>query len=65
MRGEETRYSIGMFSFKNGRIEVPQEFVDDANPLRYKPFHHYDFLTYDKANASHKTISRIKDYCGL
>ncbi|KAA0058792.1 putative 2-oxoglutarate-dependent dioxygenase AOP1 isoform X1 [Cucumis melo var. makuwa] len=65
MRGEETRYSIGMFSFKNGTIEVPQGFVDDANPLRYKPFNHYDFLTYDKANASHNTISRIKDYCGL
>lgn len=65
MRGEETRYSIGMFSFKRGTIDVPQELVDDANPLRYKPFNHYDFLTYDKANSSHKTISRIKDYCGL
>ncbi|XP_038898684.1 probable 2-oxoglutarate-dependent dioxygenase AOP1 [Benincasa hispida] len=65
MRGEETRYSIGMFSFKNGTIAVPEELVDDANPLRYKPFNHYDFLTYDKAKASHQNVSRIKDYCGI
>ncbi|XP_022953943.1 probable 2-oxoglutarate-dependent dioxygenase AOP1 [Cucurbita moschata] len=65
MKAEETRYSAGMFSFKNGTISVPEELVDDANPLRYKPFNHYDFLTHDKAKGSKKFLYRIRDYCSI
>ncbi|KAG6575570.1 putative 2-oxoglutarate-dependent dioxygenase AOP1.2, partial [Cucurbita argyrosperma subsp. sororia] len=65
MKAEETRYSAGMFSFKNGTISVPEELVDDANPLRYKPFNHYDFLTHDIAKGSKKFLYRIRDYCSI
>ncbi|GKV35775.1 hypothetical protein SLEP1_g43995 [Rubroshorea leprosula] len=35
MRGNVDRYSLGLFAFNDGIIEVPKELVDEEHPLRY------------------------------
>ena len=45
--GSEERYSLGLFTFiKNVEIQVPEELVDDHNPLQFKPFHHYEYFDF-------------------
>ncbi|KAH7527952.1 hypothetical protein FEM48_Zijuj05G0020600 [Ziziphus jujuba var. spinosa] len=38
--GNGERYSMGLFTFNNGVIQVPDEMVDDEHPLLYNPFDH-------------------------
>ncbi|KAK8493528.1 hypothetical protein V6N13_029569 [Hibiscus sabdariffa] len=46
MKGNKTRYSIGLFAIARGgyRVKVPEELVDDQNALRFKPFDYEEFL---------------------
>ncbi|KAG6426085.1 hypothetical protein SASPL_110299 [Salvia splendens] len=63
-RGFKDRYSFGVFGFVHGLVEVPQELVDDQNPLRFKPFNSIDFLQYCKDGGP--TIDHaIYSYCGI
>ncbi|KAK7267134.1 hypothetical protein RIF29_19798 [Crotalaria pallida] len=58
MNGNETRYSLGLFAFFRGTLQVPEELVDEDHPMQYKPFDHLALLNY--------TYSvHIKDYCGV
>ncbi|XP_052183086.1 deoxypodophyllotoxin synthase-like [Diospyros lotus] len=59
-----TKYSIGLFAFANGIVEVPQELVDDERPLRFKPFDHYSFLHYCLDEGRNLT-NAINTYCGV
>ncbi|OIV90453.1 hypothetical protein TanjilG_01931 [Lupinus angustifolius] len=58
MNGNETRYSLGLFAFYKGILEVPEELIDDEHPLKYKPFDHLALL-----NLTYS--AHIKAYCGV
>ncbi|CAN1278258.1 Probable 2-oxoglutarate-dependent dioxygenase AOP1.2 [Linum perenne] len=68
--GKEDRYSLGLFSFvsKGIKIEPPKEFVDEANPPKYKPFDHFEYLEAALKNIITMKLPvpllQIKDYCG-
>ncbi|KAM6602193.1 hypothetical protein CsatA_021802 [Cannabis sativa] len=76
MKNKE-RYSIALFTFINGVVDVPKEFVDDEHPLRYKPFDHFEFNRYyhhidspdhpqQPNNSLNPLIRRtIKTFCGI
>ncbi|XP_057772753.1 probable 2-oxoglutarate-dependent dioxygenase AOP1 [Salvia miltiorrhiza] len=63
-RGFKERYCLGVFGFVGGMVQVPQELVDDQNPLKFKPFDNIDFIQYCKDGGS--TIDHaIQSYCGI
>ncbi|KAK9068160.1 hypothetical protein SSX86_012271 [Deinandra increscens subsp. villosa] len=65
MNGHEDRYSIALFSFKKGVIEIPEELVDEEHPPRFKPFDHFKFLDlYAKSDPRYLDERAIKVYCG-
>ncbi|XP_050384738.1 probable 2-oxoglutarate-dependent dioxygenase AOP1 [Argentina anserina] len=65
MKEKKTRYSMGLFAFNNGILQVPEELVDEKHPLMYKPFDHMGFLLYNKTPEGMKSKCPIKDYCGV
>ncbi|MED6110958.1 hypothetical protein PIB30_047892 [Stylosanthes scabra] len=54
----ETRYSLGLFSFYKGILQVPDKLIDEEHPLKYKPFDHLALLNFGYS-------VNIKDYCGI
>ncbi|KAJ0007585.1 hypothetical protein Pint_29951 [Pistacia integerrima] len=65
MKGEVDRYSLALFSFGNGIVEVPEELVDDKHPLQYKPFEHLGLLRFFRTDEGYKAKCPIKAYCGV
>ncbi|XP_041018207.1 probable 2-oxoglutarate-dependent dioxygenase AOP1 [Juglans microcarpa x Juglans regia] len=65
MNENEARYSLALFSFSDGIIEVPKELVDDEHPLQYKPFNHRGLVDFFSKNTTHKDKFPIKSYCGV
>ncbi|GFP95368.1 probable 2-oxoglutarate-dependent dioxygenase aop1 [Phtheirospermum japonicum] len=63
-RGTKEKYSIGIFSFVRGVLQVPQELVDDQNPLKFKSFSNLEFLEYCKEGGA-KMKEAIQTYCGI
>ncbi|EYU24677.1 hypothetical protein MIMGU_mgv1a010266mg [Erythranthe guttata] len=61
----EIRYSVGFFSFIGGILQVPEELVDNKNPLKFKPFNNLEFLEYCKNGGGPTTESAIITYCGI
>lgn len=63
MSGTKPRYSIALFSYHNGTIEIPDELVDEQHPLKFNSFDHYGLLNhYHKAPTTGPTA---KAYCGV
>ncbi|EEF44854.1 probable 2-oxoglutarate-dependent dioxygenase AOP1 [Ricinus communis] len=60
MNGKVDRYSMGLFTFNNGNLQVPEELVNEDHPLTYKPFNHIEFLHFYQNN--HRPI---RFYCGI
>ena len=60
-----SRYSIGLFSFVNGMIHVPEELIDDEYPLQYKPFDHFKFLHFYFMEGGAESACPIKAFCGV
>lgn len=58
MNGNETRYSLGLFAFYRGNLQVPEELIDEEHPLQYKPFDHLALLNFSYS-------ANIKAYCGI
>ncbi|PPR86813.1 hypothetical protein GOBAR_AA33882 [Gossypium barbadense] len=73
MKGNDDRYSLGLFTRpREGYvIKVPNELVDDNNPILFKPHDHEEFLkifSSEMAKADFKSgvvISRLKAYCSV
>ncbi|XP_058749897.1 probable 2-oxoglutarate-dependent dioxygenase AOP1 [Vicia villosa] len=66
MNAKKTRYSTGLFSFGGKMMEIPEEFVNEEHPLRYKPtFDHYDYLRFYEKEKINETSSRIEAYFGI
>ncbi|XP_009339601.1 probable 2-oxoglutarate-dependent dioxygenase AOP1 [Pyrus x bretschneideri] len=65
MKENKTRYSLGLFSFKSGIIQVPEELIDEKHPLLYKPFDHFSFLDFGRTPEARNLLRTIKAYCGV
>ncbi|KAL9460383.1 hypothetical protein AB3S75_003567 [Citrus x aurantiifolia] len=61
----QTRYSLGLFSFSSGVVDIPKELGDETQPLKYKPFDHFGFLHFNQSEEGKKSASSIKAYCGI
>ncbi|RVW28960.1 putative 2-oxoglutarate-dependent dioxygenase AOP1.2 [Vitis vinifera] len=65
MNGNKARYSIGLFAYHRGIIEIPEELADEEHPLQFKPFNHYGLLHFYFTNKAGQTESTAKAYCGV
>lgn len=66
MKFKETRYSLGLFSFIKGIIQVPEELIDEEeHPLKYKPFDHVGMLHFFATAEGRYHQRTLKAYCGL
>ncbi|MBA0809712.1 hypothetical protein Gohar_025341 [Gossypium harknessii] len=73
MKGNEDRYSLGLFTRPRGGyvIKVPNELVDDNNPILFKPHDHEEFLKFYYSEITQAAvkpggyISRLKAYCSV
>lgn len=65
MKGKEVRYSLGLFSYKRGVIQIPEELVDNEHPLRFKPFNHLEFVRLTRTAEGRKADCLLKSYCGV
>ncbi|WCJ40644.1 2-oxoglutarate (2OG) and Fe(II)-dependent oxygenase superfamily protein [Euphorbia peplus] len=66
VENEEVRYTIGLFSFLEGSIEVPRELIDEEHQLQYKPFEHQAFLDFFMStHGLNKDSHIIKSFCGI
>ncbi|GJY65248.1 probable 2-oxoglutarate-dependent dioxygenase AOP1 [Tanacetum coccineum] len=65
MNGKESRYSIAQFSFLEGIIETPKEFVDEEHPLLFKPFDHLKYLDFYNKEENRRLECAIRTYCGV
>ncbi|CAA0839117.1 2-oxoglutarate (2OG) and Fe(II)-dependent oxygenase superfamily protein [Striga hermonthica] len=63
-RGAKEKYSIGIFSFVGGTLQVPDELVDEENPLRFRAFSNLEFLNYCKEGGA-TMKGAIQAYCGI
>ncbi|MFQ6666418.1 hypothetical protein Gotur_032770 [Gossypium turneri] len=65
MSGNIDRYSLGLFAFNNGTIQVPEELVDDLHPLKYNTFDHLGLLRFYRTDDGYNSKCPIKAYCGV
>ncbi|WCJ40728.1 2-oxoglutarate (2OG) and Fe(II)-dependent oxygenase superfamily protein [Euphorbia peplus] len=67
MESKEVRYSVGLFGFMKGWIEVPKELVNEEHPLKYKPFKPEEYVDFHlSSNDSNKyEIDTLKVFCGI
>ncbi|KAK5834232.1 hypothetical protein F383_33647 [Gossypium arboreum] len=80
MKGNEDRYSLGLFTRpREGYVvKVPNELVDDNNPILFKPHDYEEFLKFyyseitqaavksgGSAVQSEGYITRLKAYCSV
>ncbi|XP_062115235.1 probable 2-oxoglutarate-dependent dioxygenase AOP1 [Humulus lupulus] len=65
LSGHGERYSMGMFTFTDGEIKVPEEFVDDEHPILYKPFDNRKYIRFYVTDEAKKTKDPIKAFCGV
>ncbi|KAL3721051.1 hypothetical protein ACJRO7_005813 [Eucalyptus globulus] len=59
------RYSLGLFTFHSGIIEIPQELADPENPLKFKAFDHYGLLRYFCQDGVPQDVCTAQAYCGV
>ncbi|KAG8388310.1 hypothetical protein BUALT_Bualt02G0112200 [Buddleja alternifolia] len=64
-RGNKERWSIGIFCFIRGILQVPEELLDHENPLKFKPFSNLEFLQYCKLQGASTNEAAIQTYCGI
>nr|XP_043618728.1 probable 2-oxoglutarate-dependent dioxygenase AOP1 [Erigeron canadensis] len=66
MEGDEYRYSIGIFTYHKGIIQVPEELVDEDHPRKFNSFDHFGYLDfYAKDSLFDKEYCHINSYCGV
>ncbi|KAK0595785.1 hypothetical protein LWI29_009953 [Acer saccharum] len=63
--GSKARYSVGVFTYNEGIIHVPEELADDEYPLQFKSFDHFGLLHYYATEEGSKADSTAKGYCAI
>ena len=65
MTGNETRFSIGLFTVPNPGciIKAPDELVTEEHPLLFKPYVHSEFMKFVRTSEGVKNA--LKVYCGI
>ncbi|CAN6692807.1 unnamed protein product [Malus baccata var. baccata] len=63
--GDKTRYSLGLFTFNNGIIQVPEELVDVRHPLLYNPFDSLEYMRFHSRGEARNLVSPVKTFCGV
>ncbi|ESW07712.1 hypothetical protein PHAVU_010G152400 [Phaseolus vulgaris] len=63
--GKKERYSMGLFSLGGKMVETQEELVDEEHPRCYKPFDHYEYLSFCATKKALQSHSRIKAFCGI
>lgn len=61
INGDEVRYSLGLFSLKQGVTHIPKELVDDDHPLRYKPLDQFQYIQAQTGEVE----CTLKSHCGV
>ncbi|KAK2975773.1 hypothetical protein RJ640_014596, partial [Escallonia rubra] len=66
MSGDQARYSLALFSFNDGVIQVPEEVVDDEHPLQFKPFDHFGYFRFCMAHVGKRKFEHLtEEFCGV
>ncbi|KAK3019686.1 hypothetical protein RJ639_004161 [Escallonia herrerae] len=66
MSGDQARYSLALFSFNDGVIQVPEEVVDDEHPLKFKPFDGFGYFRFCMAHVGKRKFEHlIEEICGV
>ncbi|XP_030525661.1 2-oxoglutarate-dependent dioxygenase AOP3-like [Rhodamnia argentea] len=65
MKASTTRYTLGLFSFLSGMVQVPQELIDENHPLKYKPFDNVGMIHFYASDEGRKHEYTVKAYCGI
>ena len=58
------RYSVGLFTFIKGVINVPEELVDEEHPLQYKSIYNLAYNRFYLTKEARNSVCLIKDFCG-
>ncbi|XP_057968552.1 probable 2-oxoglutarate-dependent dioxygenase AOP1 [Malania oleifera] len=68
INGKKTRHTLGLFSFNNNIVRIPEEMVDQEHPLQYKHFNHYGLVHFYGSEEGKKlghSVIALKAYCGI
>lgn len=67
MKGKEARYSMALFSYQKGIVEIPEELIDEEYPRSFVPFDHLGLLNFFAKQVQMGRLSdcRMKSYCGV
>ncbi|KAE9585252.1 putative oxoglutarate/iron-dependent dioxygenase, non-hem dioxygenase domain-containing protein [Lupinus albus] len=66
MNAKKIRYSMGLFSFIDNMVHIPEELVNEQHPLCYKQvFNHDDYIRFYDIQKIKEHNSRIEAYCGI
>ncbi|XP_058740060.1 probable 2-oxoglutarate-dependent dioxygenase AOP1 [Vicia villosa] len=67
MSGNETRYSLGLFTLpkKGCIVNAPDELVDEEHPLLFKPYDFVEFLNYRYSEEGFRDPFSLRTYCGV
>ncbi|XVF25060.1 hypothetical protein REPUB_Repub13aG0181100 [Reevesia pubescens] len=66
MTGNKARYSAGLFAGPRGgyQVKAPEEVVDEANPLLFKPFDYEEFAAFYIKQVNQGALENsLKAYC--
>ncbi|RXI04315.1 hypothetical protein DVH24_038589 [Malus domestica] len=63
--GDKTRYSLGLFTFNNGIIQVPQELVDERHPLLYNPLDSLEYIRFHSRGEARNLVCPVNTFCGV
>ncbi|OMP00230.1 Oxoglutarate/iron-dependent dioxygenase [Corchorus olitorius] len=64
----KARYCAGLFATPKGgyQVKIPEELVDEQNPLMFKPFDYEEFLDYFSSQLAKGDLSAgLKAYCSI
>ncbi|XP_030531734.1 2-oxoglutarate-dependent dioxygenase AOP3-like [Rhodamnia argentea] len=65
MKASTTRYTLALFSFLSGMVQVPRELVDENHPLKYNPFDNVGLISFYVSEEGRKHEYTVKAYCGI